>query len=168
MPIITKVKLHNYKKFRDYVLKPNPHISILIGDNEAGKSSIIEAIDLVASGNLRRVETLGIDRLINMDAVQEFNRGERVYTNLPKMIIELYLNDGCDARLNGKNNTDGVASDGIRLICEPNFDFQNEINEALKEQKDYFPYDYYSVRFSTFADDNYTGYKKPSSLTVHV
>lgn len=160
MSIITKVKLHNYKKFRDYVLKPNPHINILIGDNEAGKSSIIEAIDLVASGNLRRVEAIGIDRLMSIEAVQEFNSGERIYANLPKMIIELYLSGEYDERVNGKNNTDGVVCDGIRLICEPNFDFQNEINEALKEQNEYFPYDYYLFRFSTFADEGYTGYKK--------
>ena len=158
--IITKIKLKNFKRFRDYIVEPKPHVNILIGDNESGKSSILEAIDIVASGNVRRVETLGLDRLINIQAVQEFNAGERTYDNLPKMIVELYLQGIFDHNVNGKNNTDGVTGDGIRLVCEPNPDFQNEITESLENQKDYFPYDYYSIRFSTFADEGYTGYKK--------
>ncbi len=157
---ITKIKIVNFKRYRDYVVEPNPHINILIGDNESGKSSILEAIDIVASGNVRRVESLGLDRLLNIQAVQEFNAGERAYHKLPKMIIELYLQGNFEYNVNGKNNTDGVACDGIRLVCEPNLDFQNEITESLRSQKGYFPYDYYSIRFSTFADEGYTGYKK--------
>ena len=157
---IAKIKLINYKRFRNYIIEPKPHINILIGDNESGKSSILEAIDIVAGGNARRVEILGLDRLINIQAVQEFNTGQRVYDNLPKMIIELYLLGNYDHTVNGKNNTDGITCDGIRLVCEPNPDFQNEITESLQDQKDYFPYDYYSIRFSTFADEAYTGYKK--------
>lgn len=158
--IITKIKLINYKRFKNYIIEPKPHINILIGDNESGKSSILEAIDIVASGNVRRIEALGLDRLLNIQTVQEFNAGQRVYNKLPKMIIELYLQGNYDHTVNGKNNTDGVICDGIRLVCEPNPDFQNEITESLKEQNGYFPYDYYSIRFSTFADEGYTGYKK--------
>lgn len=158
--IITKIKLINFKQFRNYIIEPKPHINVLIGDNESGKSSILEAIDIVAGGNVRRVENLGLDRLLNIQAVQEFHIGNRIYDNLPKMIIELYLQGVFDHTVNGKNNTDGITCDGIRLVCEPNFDFQNEITESLKNQKDYFPYDYYSIRFSTFADEGYSGYKK--------
>lgn len=127
--IITKIKLINYKRFKNYTIEPKSHINILIGDNESGKSSILEAIDIVASGNVRKVETLGLDRLINISSVQEFNNGQRTYDNLPKMIIELYLQGNYDHTVNGKNNTDGIICDGIRLVCEPNADFQNEITE---------------------------------------
>ena len=161
---IKKIRLINYKRFRDYTLDPNPRINILVGDNEVGKSSILEAIDLVASGNIRKVESIGIDRLLNVDAVQKFNAGEstgkRTYENLPKMVIELYLDGDFDHTMNGKNNKEGITCDGIRLVCEPNPDFQDEINESMQAQEGYFPYDYYSIRFSTFADEGYSGYKK--------
>lgn len=157
---ITKIKLVNYKRFKHYTIEPKAHINILIGDNESGKSSILEAIDIVASGNVRRVEALGLDRLLNIQAVQEFNAGRRNYESLPKMIIELYIDGDCDHTTNGKNNTEKAICNGIRLVCEPNQDFQSEITESLQEQSDYFPYDYYSIRFSTFADEAYTGYKK--------
>ena len=160
MSTITKIKLINYKRFKNYTFEPNSGMNILVGDNEVGKSSVLEAIDLVSSGNIRRVESLGIDRLLNIKAVREFENGDRIFSNLPKMTVELYLEGIFDHTMNGKNNTEGISHDGIRLICEPNLDYQNEITESLKEQKDYFPYDYYSIRFSTFSDEGYSGYKK--------
>lgn len=159
---IKKIKLINYKRFRSYVIESNDRINILVGDNEVGKSSVLEAVNLVASGNLHRVETIGLDRLINIDAVKEFGTGTRTFENLPELRVELYLSGEFDHTMNGKNNTDGTAQDGIRLVCAPNPDYRSEILAALSAHEDYFPYDYYSVRFSTFADEGYTGYKKKS------
>ncbi len=158
--IIQKIRLKNFKRFRDYTIKPNPKVNILVGDNEVGKSSILEAIDLVASGNTRRLETIGLDKLLNIDAVNEFNAGERSFENLPDLRVELYLNGNFDFTMNGKNNMDGKECDGIRLVCEPNRDYITEITEVLNASTDYFPYDYYIFHFSTFADEGYTGYKK--------
>ena len=45
---ISKIKLYNYKRFREYTFEPNARLNVLIGDNEVGKSSILEAIDLIA------------------------------------------------------------------------------------------------------------------------
>lgn len=160
MAIIKKIKLHNFKRFSDYALSPNQHINILVGDNEAGKSSILEAIDLVACGNVKKVELVGIERLMNIYAVNSFLSGTKKYEDLPKIIIELYLDEQHDHTTNGKNNSDNITCDGLRLICEPNNDLQSEIVEAIREASDYFPYDYYSIRFSTFADEAYSGYKK--------
>lgn len=157
---IKKIRLINYKRFRNYTIEPNDRINILVGDNEVGKSSILEAIDLVASGNIRRVEAVGLDRLINIDAVKEFGTRNHTFDNLPVLRIELYLSGDFDHTMNGKNNTDGLTCDGIRLVCAPNPDYRTEITEALSAHPDYFPYDYYSVRFTTFADEGYTGYKR--------
>ena len=63
MLTITKIKLHNFKRFRDLTLEVNPDINILIGDNESGKSTILQAVDLVARGSRTRVENIGIDKL---------------------------------------------------------------------------------------------------------
>jgi predicted ATP-dependent endonuclease of OLD family len=158
--IIAEIRLINYKRFRDYTIEPNPRINILVGENEVGKSSILEAIDLVTSGNVRKVEAIGIDKLINIEAVDAFKAGERSYENLPKMMIELYLSGNFNHTMNGRNNSKGVVCDGIRLVCTPNQDFQTAITESLQETTEYFPYDYYSIRFSTFADEGYNGYKK--------
>lgn len=159
--IITKIRLINFRRFIDYTVMPNKSINILVGDNEVGKSSILEAIDLVASGNVRRVESIGLDRLINIEAVKNFTSGVRTFENLPVLRVELYLSgDNFDFTMCGKNNTERIECDGIRLVCEPNPDYRTEIASVLSAESGYFPYDYYSIRFSTFADEAYTGYKK--------
>lgn len=121
----------NYKRFRDYVLIPNERINILAGDNEVGKSSILEAIDIVAGGNIRRVEMMGIERLLNIDAVNDFMSGERTIDRLPVIRVELYLFGDFDHTMNGKNNLDRFTCDGIRLVCEPNRDYSSEIKDML-------------------------------------
>jgi len=131
--VIEKIRLQNYKRFLDYTVNPNPGINILIGDNEVGKSSILEAIDTVASGNLRRIEAIGIDKLLNIEAVKQFGMGVRTIENLPIMRIELYLAGQFDHTMNGKNNTDRRICDGVRLVCEPNIDYAAEIRAALEE-----------------------------------
>ncbi len=157
---IKKIRLLNFKRFTDYVIEPNEHINILVGDNEAGKSSILEAIDLVTSGNVRRIETIGLDRLLNIDAVKKFNAGERTFKNLPQLRIELYLDGNYDFTMNGKNNLDDIECSGIKLVCEPNPQYTTDIANVLSSSPDAFPYDFYLTRFSTFADEGYSGYKK--------
>ena len=157
---IRKIRLINFKRFKNYTIEPNDRINILTGDNETGKSSILEAVDLVSGGNVRRVETIGLDRLINIDAVKAFQSGNRSFDNLPVLRIELYLTGQFDYTMNGNNNSDRIVCDGIRMVCAPNPDYRTEITDALSAHTEYFPYDYYSVRFSTFADEGYTGYKR--------
>ena len=83
MTFIKKIRLVNYKRFQNYTIEPNERVNILVGDNEVGKSSVLDAIDLVASGNNRRVESIGIDKLLNIEAVRTFNSGVRNFENLP-------------------------------------------------------------------------------------
>lgn len=42
---------------------------------------MIEAIDLVSGCNVRKVEAIGLDKLINTEAVHQFNNGVRVFDN---------------------------------------------------------------------------------------
>ena len=44
MATITKVVLRNFKKFEKLDLRLNPDLNVLLGDNEAGKSSVLLAI----------------------------------------------------------------------------------------------------------------------------
>ena len=164
--MIRKIRLRNFKRFCDYTIEPNERVNILVGDNEVGKSSVLEAIDLVTSGNNRRVEAIGLDRLLNIEAVKAFKSGTKTFDSLPELRIELYLSGQFDHTMNGRNNLDGFACDGIRLVCAPNPDYRTEVTEILDSHPDYFPYDYYAIRFSTFADESYTGYKKKLRVTM--
>ena len=50
---ITKVNIENYKCFKgSFSLDLNDCVNIIVGNNEAGKSTILEAIHLALSGLL--------------------------------------------------------------------------------------------------------------------
>ena len=153
--IITKVKLENFKRFREFSLELGPQRNILIGDNESGKSSILQSIDLVLSGSRSKVETLGLDRLMNIEAVGSFFEGEKKFDNLPQMQIEIFFNEQKNHELNGRNNSDEVICDGLLLRCLPMEDYSNEIIDILKAKDNLFPFEYYSIRFLTFSGEPY-------------
>ncbi|WP_029134096.1 ATP-dependent nuclease [Sedimenticola selenatireducens] len=158
--VITKVKLRNFKRFQEFELHLQPERNLLLGDNESGKSSILQAIDLVLAGSRSKVETLGIESLFNVDAVLEFLAGAREYGNLPELKVELYLNEQHNPDLNGNNNLDGTMCDGLALICSPMEEYSEEIAAILKDEDVSFPFEYYSIKFRTFAGEPYGGPRK--------
>ncbi len=72
----------------------------------------------------------------------------------------MFLNEQNNFELNGNNNSDGIVCDGLRLDCEPIEEYIKEINEILSQDESNFPFEYYSIKFSTFQGDFYTGYRK--------
>ena len=49
---IEKVIIQNFKKFKNpFEVKFNENINLLVGDNESGKSTILEAIHVALTGN---------------------------------------------------------------------------------------------------------------------
>lgn len=160
MKSIEKIKLKNFKRFQKFTVDFDEKINLLIGDNEAGKSSILSAIDIVLSGSRSKIETYGLDSLFNLTVIQDFLNSDKKYENLPKLFIEVYLNEQNNPDINGKINSDEIVCDGLRLICEPNDDLSKEIKDILKQEETNFPFEYYSINFRTFSGENYTGYRK--------
>lgn len=160
MKSIKKIRLQNFKRFETFVVEFDNELNLLIGDNEAGKSSILSAIDIVLSGSRSKIDTLGIENLFNINVVEQFLQSDKKYENLPNVSIELYLNEMNDPDLNGKHNSEHLLCDGLSLCCEPNDDLGKEIKEILAQEESNFPFEYYTVNFKTFSGDSYTGYRK--------
>ena len=51
MPI-ERVVIENFKAFRHLELPLNPHMNLIVGNNEVGKSTLLEAIHAVLTGQL--------------------------------------------------------------------------------------------------------------------
>ena len=83
MPSIKKMVIKNFKKFESLELEVENDLNILLGDNESGKSSILLALDLVLSASRSKVETLGVESLLRVQAVEKFMVGERSVADLP-------------------------------------------------------------------------------------
>jgi putative ATP-dependent endonuclease of the OLD family len=160
MKIINRIKLKNFKRFNSFDTPVNEYLNIFIGNNESGKSSILEALDLVLSGSRSKVETIGISNLFNNGSVKSFFENGKKYNELPELWIEVYLNECNNADLNGDNNSEGTTSDGLCLICEPNEDYSANIREVLNQDGENFPFEFYKIVFKTFADRSYSGYNK--------
>ncbi|MFN0293460.1 ATP-dependent nuclease [Pedobacter helvus] len=160
MSCITSIKLKNFKRFPAFKVDFDPELNVLIGDNEAGKSSILTAIDIVLSGSKSKVEAIGLEGMFNVGAIEEFFARGKKYDELPVLWIELYLDEQHNPDLNGKNNSESKICDGLKLICEPNDDLSDEIREILAQPGNNFPFEYYTIQFKSFSDYSYTGYKR--------
>ncbi len=157
---ITKIKLLNFRRFKSLALNFQQGRNLLIGDNESGKSSILQAIDLVLSASRSKVETLGLERLMNIDAVSEFLEGKRDYSEMPVLSVEIFLNEQRNSDLNGRNNSDGVLCDGLSLICSPVDEYSADIQAILADPEASFPFEYYTINYRTFAGMPFLGNRK--------
>lgn len=109
---ISKVVIHNFKCFEwDFTLDLNKELNILVWDNEAGKSTILEAIHLALSWRIYgKYLWLELNQsLFNKEAIKNYlvNLQQTTISPLPKIIIELYF--------------DGIEDESIKALFEWNY-----------------------------------------------
>ncbi|QCR38649.1 ATP-dependent endonuclease [Nissabacter sp. SGAir0207] len=161
MPSITRLMLKNFRKFSSLTLDFQPGKNVLIGDNESGKSTILLALDLVLSDSRHRVESLGIESLLSQSAVTAFQNGIRSAELLPELIADVFLTDGNDPELRGRQNLTERDADGLRMHIAPMLvEYGQDIRHVLEQDPSNFPYEYYSVKFTTFSGNHFTGFRR--------
>jgi len=160
MKTIQKIVMSNFKRFDAFELDCDPTMNILIGDNEAGKSSILLALDLALSGSRSKVESIGIESLIHKPAVEAFLKGAKRPEDLPTMFVEVYLSDQQKHELHGRCNSKHDNTDGLRFSCEPSSEYGKEIAQILQDDHPNFPFEFYAIKFATFANEPYGAYRK--------
>ena len=157
---ITKIKIFNFKKFRFLEVDFKDNLNVIIGDNEAGKSSILLAIELALRGSRNRIETEGLDLLFNSKCIEDFFL-TNTYETLPKLKVELYFDDlGDKDDYYGRNNSEGTDQFGISLICESRDELSEDISKILSEGNQNFPFEYYSIAFHKFSGQPYLSFRK--------
>ncbi len=50
--VIDKIKVKNYKIFKEKIIYLNDNVNIFVGENDAGKSTILEIINLITIGKI--------------------------------------------------------------------------------------------------------------------
>ncbi len=162
MKTIKKLALGNFKRFRTLELDFDRELNILIGDNEAGKSSVLQALDLVMSASRSHVDSIGLESLFNAPCIEEFMSGPRDMKNLPEMFIDLYVEGVPGHEINGNfNSKGGPLVDGLRLLCAPNDAYSKDIAEILKDKNSSFPFEFYDIQFKTFGGHTVHPSRKP-------
>mgnify|MGYP003575497902 FL=1 len=161
MHTIRKVVIQNFKKFKTLTLDFESGKNVLIGNNEAGKSSILLALDLALGGSRNRIEALGAETLLNKDSVNTFLAGEKSLEKLPELIVDIFLEEGDDENLYGTNNVHQRKTDGLRMILAVMAEYGEAVQAILSDGQPNFPFEYYSVRFETFAGRSYAAFNRP-------
>lgn len=154
--IITKVHIKNFKIFKgSFKLELNKGLNILVGDNEAGKSTIIEAIHLVLSGlhNGRYLRNELSQYLFNNEVVADYLESleeGKTPKPLPEILIEIYLDNV--AEFEGNGNSERRTASGFSLKIEFDENYQKEYEELIKLEKiRTLPIEYYTVYWESFA-----------------
>ena len=162
MATVKRLVLNNFKRFKTLELEFDPELNIFVGGNEAGKSSVLQALDIVLSVSRSKVEAMGLETLFNAECISEFLNSNRNIVNLPTLWIEVFF-EGVDGRhdLDGHNNSKGSGFHGIKLVCEPADEYTKDIRAILDEKHDSFPFEYYGIQFKTFTDETIVPYRKP-------
>lgn len=69
---IKKIVIKGFRKFKNFSLDFNDKNNIIIGDNESGKSTLLEAIDLVLNKRYSNFDKYIIREIINNDLKDDF------------------------------------------------------------------------------------------------
>ncbi len=160
---IKKLVIKGLKVFQNFEIEFNDDTNIIIGDNETGKSTIIEAIDIVLNKKYYNYDKYIISDLLNKENIKLFEE-KREYNLLPK--IEIFAIFNLDNTC--KNNFDffgdhgfdtNIEQYGIKFSCQFDEHFKNELLPIINEGK--IPFEYYEMNWETFKGEPYNSLKKP-------
>lgn len=161
---IKKIKIEGFKTFRTFELPLNKHLNIIVGDNETGKTTLLEAINLVLSSQLdgRNIQYELNPYIFNRDMVKDYfaNIKSGKKASPPHILIEAYFEDDQSsdlAKLKGTNNsTEGEDCPGLYLRVELNKDFTDDFQKYIRESEntDILPTEYYTTVWRSFADNS--------------
>ncbi len=163
---IRKLKIKNFKCFSDwFTVDFENGINILVGNNGTGKSTILEAINLVLTGtyhgkNIRNELT---QYLFNKNIVENYIRevNEGVNVEPPKIIIEAYFDAEMPSFLGDGNSEKTKDTPGICLSISFDEKYSNEYKMLCKNKITSLPIEYYEVSWMSFARENITARSIP-------
>lgn len=155
---IKKIKIRNFKCFKEtFTLGFRNGINVLVGDNDSGKSTILEAINLVLSGLFhgKFLRNELSEHIFNKDAVEAYI--SEPGKGLPVILIELYLDGEGSEKYKGDGNSEkdsGAA--GIRFEVRFDVQYQAEYEELVKREISGLPIEYYEIVIESFARERLT------------
>ena len=159
---ITRVVVRNYRCLRFADVKLNHDLNVIVGNNESGKSTLLEAIHLALCGQLngRPIQTELHPHLFNADVVKEYIAGlvQKKHVAPPEILIELYLESADPkalAGLTGTINTEKQDCPGVSLSIklheDHREDFANYVSDPLLIKT--LPIEYYVAKWRCFGEN---------------
>jgi len=156
--VIERVVIHGYRRFEDLEIEPIAGLNILVGDNESGKSTLLEAIALALTGRVNgrwaaeELNPFWFNRSLVSDFFESY--GKDASAKPPEIVIELYLGDDDNLQsLRGVHNSLGADCPGVRLHVAPSSEYEPELKEYLGNMPPpILPVEFYVVEWRDFGD----------------
>ena len=128
--IFTKLKLNNFKSHKNTVIEFDKGITVIVGENGAGKSTIFEAISfaLFKQHTAKRIDDLVRNNANSMSVELEFSSNNKEY----KIVRE--KKSSLKSSIYAKTSTDG----GYVHICSGDKEVNEEIRQILDIDSDLF------------------------------
>ncbi|KFF00735.1 DNA recombinase [Chryseobacterium formosense] len=164
---ISKVIISNFKSYRKpFCLELEKGLNILVGNNETGKSTILEAIHLALSGlsNGRYFINDLSEYFFNYESVQKYlsSLGSSSPLPPPEISIEIFIAGDELPFFEGNGNSTRKNECGICFKIELAEKYRGEYNEYVAQGNiSALPIEFYEVNWTSFARESITPRKIP-------
>lgn len=178
--MIKQVLIKNFKTFHNnFKIQFSDGLNIIVGNNEAGKTTILEAIHLALSG-IYRGNYIGNNLsqyIFNKQIIDDYitNINEKNNVELPEMLIEIYFENNSYPKFEGSNYSDKTLDHaegiGMRICFDDSYksEYNSLLEQVFKEEKVLtgLPIEYYKVeRFSFSRDERITNRTIPLKVSL--
>lgn len=171
--MIKRIIIKNYRCFENFDMEFNEGMNILVGDNDTGKSTLLEAVNLALTFRLggRMIAYDVSPYLFNQVVTGTYCAALRTGSkpSPPEFIIDLFLDDTADtALLRGSNNLDQQDAVGVRVRAHLSAEFVEEYNAFVEapDEVNVVPTEYYNVEWLGFSGNAITGRSIPVSASL--
>lgn len=172
--MIDRIIVRGYRIFRDLELEPNAGTNIIVGDNESGKSTLLEAIGLALTGRIggRWAQDELNPYWFNQQDVDAYfaSLATEAPSAPPEILIELYLTNQDDALqpMLGAYNSRQDKVPGVRMHIAPNADYAQEFADYMSsdDRPSILPTEWYAIDWREFSDERLT--RRPKQLGVSI
>ena len=180
MPEITKLHLRGFKKYKEHTsISFNKQTNILIGDNDSGKSSILQALAIILKGKYNAYASStdnSYANFLNSELIDNFELNKMGWTDSKKLpyfriVLEFKLESIPEnVHFFGENIPEEVKAwepgqEGIVFEYKFNDEFETEYSKYVKDsQQDErlsIPFDLYSATWKTFGGSSYKPRQDP-------
>ncbi|RGZ96163.1 ATP-dependent endonuclease [Ruminococcus bromii] len=159
---IQKIKISNFKCFKGlFEIELNKGLNILVGNNETGKSTILEAMHIALTGLYggRNIRNELSQYLFNKEVVDSYINSVNNGTALPPpfISIEIFFDGSINPEYEGNNNSDRAYCEGLKFEISFNEKYNSEYNTLIsKKNMMSIPIEYYEASWTSFARQSVT------------
>lgn len=160
---IKKIKIQDFKCFHGlFEVELNAGLNILVGNNEAGKSTILEAIHLALTGMYsgRNIRNELSQYLFNSETVSTYiesvNAGKPIEP--PAVLIEIYFDASIDPDFEGNGNSEQLNKvEGLKFEIKYNRKYDDEYEKLIVQRNMLsLPIEYYEPSWTSFSRKSIT------------